>query len=437
MAERQLASRIIQYAIESTAARGTPVAASKQAALLMYEISPQTETKSFGAHGRLHSQDVQLLHDWVNGTYAFKSPEGEEAVSYAELAYVLAGLVGAPVITTPAGAQNARQMVFDMPLVAPRNPVTKTVQVGDTGGVRTHQAAYVLETGLTLKADPTKVAGSGNLIAQAMTDPATLTPTPTRLPIVNSEIMGTDWSIYRDYTSAGLGSTKLSRCYEYGFDYTDVYAPHWTGDRAQGADFAVHVDNPGFKSGLSLLLQADANGMTGLSDLRAQQLLYVRWEAIGALIDNLQVLTIAGGPTGGTFTLTYKGQTTAAIAYNATAAAVASALQLLSGIGANGCTVSGSSGGPWTVAFTGTLAQDTTLLTHTDSFTGGTSPSLGIVQTTYARRCTIDAACRYRNKIDIKDGNDVLEVQYDLELVEDPTWGHAAMVTLVNTLTAL
>ena len=52
----------------------------------------------------------------------------------------------------------------------------------------------------------------------------------------------------------------------------------------------------------------------------------------GAGANEVQLITLANH-TGGTFTLTWNGQTTAAIAYNATAATVAAALKALSNIG--------------------------------------------------------------------------------------------------------
>jgi hypothetical protein len=73
--------------------------------------------------------------------------------------------------------------------------------------------------------------------------------------------------------------------------------------------------------------------------------------------NEVQSVTIAGA-NGGTFTLTFSGQTTAAIAWNASAATVQSALEALSNVGAGqvSCT-----GGPLNTAavsveFTGTLA---------------------------------------------------------------------------------
>jgi hypothetical protein len=96
-------------------------------------------------------------------------------------------------------------------------------------------------------------------------------------------------------------------------------------------------------------------------------------------IDNTQVVTITGSPTGGTFTLTYGGQTTAAIAYNATPDAVQTALTALSSIGSGNAAVSGNAGGPWTVVLYGGLAQ--TAFTYASSLSGGTSPGVTVTQT--------------------------------------------------------
>lgn len=95
----------------------------------------------------------------------------------------------------------------------------------------------------------------------------------------------------------------------------------------------------------------------------------------GTTAHSVQVLTVNGGPTGGSFTLTYGGQTTSAIAYNASASAVESAIQALSSVGTGQARVSGSAGGPWTVVL---YLSSPAAFTHTDSFTGGTSPSLGV-----------------------------------------------------------
>lgn len=99
----------------------------------------------------------------------------------------------------------------------------------------------------------------------------------------------------------------------------------------------------------------------------------------------VQTVTISGVPTGGTFTLTYAGQTTTALAFNATAATVQAALIALSNIGPNDVTVTGGPGPatPYVVTFVGTLGDEPiALMTATSSFTGGTSPTTAVTSTT-------------------------------------------------------
>lgn len=75
--------------------------------------------------------------------------------------------------------------------------------------------------------------------------------------------------------------------------------------------------------------------------------------------DTVQVVTLVGSPTGGTFTITIGGATTTALAYNATGATVQTAIQALNasppyGFGGGPgttATVSGSAGGPYTITF--------------------------------------------------------------------------------------
>ncbi|MGW5147518.1 DUF7172 family protein [Rhodococcus koreensis] len=64
----------------------------------------------------------------------------------------------------------------------------------------------------------------------------------------------------------------------------------------------------------------------------------------------VQTIRLTGASTG-TFTLYWRGETTAPIAWNASAAAVDAALEALTGIPANGVTVTGSAGN-WVVTFT-------------------------------------------------------------------------------------
>lgn len=95
----------------------------------------------------------------------------------------------------------------------------------------------------------------------------------------------------------------------------------------------------------------------------------------------VQTITITGSPTGGTFSLTFLGQTASGIAYNAAGSAVQTALQALTSIGSGNATVSGS--GPYVVTFAGALGkQDVPMIIAAGSFTGGSSPAIAVVETT-------------------------------------------------------
>jgi hypothetical protein len=105
----------------------------------------------------------------------------------------------------------------------------------------------------------------------------------------------------------------------------------------------------------------------------------------GAAASEVQTVTITGTPTGGTFRLTYDGQQTATIAYNAIAGAVQTALETLSNLAPGDVTVGGGPGPgtPYTVTFGGTLASlDVDEMTATHAFTGGTSPNIAVTTTT-------------------------------------------------------
>lgn len=96
----------------------------------------------------------------------------------------------------------------------------------------------------------------------------------------------------------------------------------------------------------------------------------------------VQTATITGGPTGGTFTLTYSGQTTAPIAYNAAASVVQTALENLSNLVPGDVIVTGVAGGPYTITFSSTLGNVPQTTSDATGLTGGTTPGVTMATTT-------------------------------------------------------
>jgi len=106
----------------------------------------------------------------------------------------------------------------------------------------------------------------------------------------------------------------------------------------------------------------------------------------GATTQNeVQTLTMTGTPTGGTFTLMIYGDVTTALAFNATAAQVQTALQALPNIG-NNVAVSGGPfpGTPIVVTYNNYMAGEPQQLIAlaNNSLTGGTTPTVTPVRTT-------------------------------------------------------
>lgn len=106
----------------------------------------------------------------------------------------------------------------------------------------------------------------------------------------------------------------------------------------------------------------------------------------GAGTDEVQSIAITGAPTGGDYTLTFNGQTTAPIAWDATSAAVQTALEALSNINVGDVVTAGGPhpGTPITVTFHGQYEdQDVAEMTGDGSgLTGGAAPTVVVTTTT-------------------------------------------------------
>ncbi|MHC4533212.1 MAG: flagellar filament capping protein FliD [Planctomycetota bacterium] len=119
-------------------------------------------------------------------------------------------------------------------------------------------------------------------------------------------------------------------------------------------------------------------------------------------VSEVQTLTLSSRTTGGSFTLTYKGQTTADIAYDATYTDVQNALELLSNVNAGDITVysdgplDSNPPEPMTFTFSDTLG-DVPMLLVDSSLTGPSSPTVTITETT---KGVMDYISRSSNTVD-------------------------------------
>jgi coat protein Gp5 len=104
--------------------------------------------------------------------------------------------------------------------------------------------------------------------------------------------------------------------------------------------------------------------------------------ADGPASNEVQTVTITGTPTGGSFTLTYEGKTTAAIAYNATAAQVRTALIAGTDLTANQISAAGGPLPGTAVTVTFDTGTNVSQMTAAGSLTGGTTPAVAVTTST-------------------------------------------------------
>lgn len=199
----------------------------------------------------------------------------------------------------------------------------------------------------------TQVAGQGATVT--IRKPATLT---ARRYTAAMRSAGTPITL-DDVTESGIPVTLDTH------SYSAVAIPD-EDDVLEMQDFATQVLAPQTKAVAEDLEDVVAAVLTGATTTA-----------------EVQTVTITGTPTSGNFTLTYRSQTTANIAYNATAATMQTRLNALSTISEGGVTVGGGPGPgtPYTVTFDPELG-DVTQMTAAHTFSGGTTPNVAVTTST-------------------------------------------------------
>ncbi len=390
------------------------------------------DTAQFEATGRKYPTIVIENSEWVEGTLT-------GVLDYNGIVYALSGVCGAATSIAAHGASaTAKDWTFVPPLTGSVQPQTYTIEQGENnaGGnaIYNHKVNYGLISELSYKGDrKTGFTVGGKVLAQALQRAITMTAGPTAVTLAPTA--GKHFNYFLDPTSAALGTTQLLKVLNIDYTFANLYGMFFPFNRAN-LGWAAHVDlNP--TCTIKMLLEADAIGMTPLTYLQAGTTQFLRVQGQGSIIDNLQTVTIAGGATGGTFTLSYKGQTTALITYSAalTAATVNTAFQLLSTVLTN-CTVTGAAGGPYILTFSGALASDMSPVGVTNvALTGGTPTVASVAQAYNIFQHDMAVKVAKPNPFSDKDG--VFAEEWEFTIVEDATWGAAQKFLITTLLTAL
>lgn len=254
-----------QWAFETTP--GTGVAADKAVRSMTVTLGIEGEVDSFRPDGEVFGTLFAPSMEWT-------SFRAEGRPTYPEILYPLESLCGAPTITTVG--TTGKKRVYTIGSNALTTAKTLTIEKGSS--IRAAKITYGLFTELGLAISRKGgVTMTGGGMGQLLTDGITLTGSPTKLPQV--PILGKQFNVYLDSTSAALGTTKMLRAFSLEPQINGLYGPVWPIDSAQPS-FAGHVElAPG--ATFRLRLEADAAGLAYLSQYRSGDLIFVRAEAIG------------------------------------------------------------------------------------------------------------------------------------------------------------
>lgn len=273
MPERSALTQGVQVGVEATP--GTSVAANKKLVSIGIDPGIEMEPSVFRPMGQKYPSVISPGKEWVEFDL-------EGVGNYSEVIYPLSSCLVAP--GAPATVDGTGRTWAFAPASAAEDTV-KTFTVEQGGVVRAHKFTHALvsELEFTFNRDGVEIGGSG--FGQSLSDNITLTAAPTTPPEV--PIMGKEIDVYMDTTSAGLGTTKLTRALEAVWTLGDRFNPLWVLNSANSSFVAAVESEP--TGELELTVEADAQGMSILPIMRAGSTRFFRIKATSA--------TLAGATT--------------------------------------------------------------------------------------------------------------------------------------------
>ncbi len=276
MPERNTVSQIVQIGAETTP--GTTVAANRRLQSLMLVPTIEIETNEYRASGFLFPNAVVPARDWTS------LGMGGSFATYSELPYIFNSLLRDVAATqimsadaTPV-ATGAYTWLYQMASGGGDNVRTYTIEYGSS--LRASRCAYGLFTQAGLTFSRTEVGLDGALIAHALADGIALTANPTTVDLVPIQPKSVD--VFIDNTAAALGTTKLTRVFNVGWNLGGRFNPVWTLNSTLGS-FAAHSEGVPDAT-MTMTVEADAAGMAQLQQLRDGATKFIRIQSVGPRI---------------------------------------------------------------------------------------------------------------------------------------------------------
>lgn len=271
-AERTSVNQRAQIGAEATTALGTPVAATKLLECYDWQMQIAADLATYTPTGHKYPNVMEENTEWVDVTLSGN-------LDYNGAVYPLAGVCGSVSAVAHLSSITAKDWIFTPPVIGPSIvPQTYTIEQGDA--IRAQKIAYGLFTDFGYKGTRKDFSCSAKMIAQALTDGITMTVSPT--PVAISPVIGKQVNVYLDATSAGLGTTQLTKALSVDYSISNMYGPFWPLNRTN-VSFTAHVDLAP-KCTIKLMVEADAAGMALLGYLQNNTTYFLRVQALGPQI---------------------------------------------------------------------------------------------------------------------------------------------------------
>lgn len=269
MTERGTKSQRLQLGWESTF--NTAVAATHRLLSLSADFDVQASRRRNYAQGYNFPSSTSMEKD-------FTEAELEGQPMFDEVIVPLQMALGA-VTPVAVGVGGAYSWEWDIPVDGDITPRSATLQRGDnTTG---EQVAGCVVTDLSFEWDREEVSMSAALFGTQLTDAIpTAVAGLTAFPQKPMEPNGI--GIWLDEAHADLGTTRMLRAFEGGFELSGLFGQIWPLNETKASFDGIVSLQPESES--TVMLMADAAGKALLENLRQGDRRYLRWAIKGPVI---------------------------------------------------------------------------------------------------------------------------------------------------------
>lgn len=279
MAERSAVFQLVQIGVEATP--GTQVAATKRLTSAQFTLGMSPSIDFYRASGHLFDTLSALNQEMVEGSY-------DGGLTYTEIVYYLSSVIGS--ITPPVENQDdvtptgSYTWVFSPNLTSANTPKTFTIEQGESAS-RFHNVTYALLTGMTISISRDGCTISGDLVSKALIDQGggavfTALTAADAVPLI--PVLPTQVFVYMGDAQADLATaTALTRVKSLEWQFTDRWAPLFVLNGS--STFISHLAQVP-KMQMTIMQEADAEGMALIGNMRNGATKFVRVKATGANI---------------------------------------------------------------------------------------------------------------------------------------------------------